>query len=606
MNKFFVVVVLFFWINSFYAQTDSNILAEFGDRSITSQEFKYRYEFTPQIKRQYFDENVAREELLFTIIAENLFSIEAENQGYDTLTLFQDNFIPMEKMYVRDALYTTYVSDKVEFNNKKFIEGMNLANRKIYVDYIFSTSKSDIENAFLKLQNSTNFDSTVSSLTNVEYVGQPYEVVYGKMYFEAERAIYSLTDNAFTKTIQSPNGWYIFRKIKEEPVIYETEQKKQSLVKSVVNNRIEDSIYNDFWREFFAEFKVNVDRPLFLIFADKMHEIVIKHSRKNKIAPGDKITLTIDDLSTLYNSMDKELLNQVFVKFDQNPMLFKEFLRDFIFEGFFTFATDKEKVTAELNSRVRRQVELEQLTRYGYSLGMNSKKEVKEKTDIWKENYLSTLLVKNIIKETDLTDQDIKEYLEEKREIKLEEEQVNIIELLSDSLEVIQQALEIVDNDTAFKQFNMKHTKRVSVKKDGGEFGYFPISDFEEIGKLASSMNVGDVYGPLETSEGYSLFKVIGKIKNKIDDTEFGLDENIKATIKYQKLKDKLESLVLELAEKYNLKINDKLLASLKLLNAQMIVYKYMGFGGRMQAFPYSSPFYEWGVKWKEREKDIL
>ena len=152
----------------------------------------------------------------------------------------------------------------------------------------------------------------------------------------------------------------------------------------------------------------------------------------------------------------------------------------------------------------------------------------------------------------------------------------------------------------------MKHTKRENVKPSGGEFGFFSVSEFEEIGKLASNMNVGDVYGPLETSEGYSLFKVIGKVKNKINEDEFGLDESMRATIMYKKSKEKLESLVLELAEKYNLRINNRLLSSLKLLNAQMIVYKYMGFGGRMLAFPYSSPFYEWGVKWKERKKDIL
>ena len=67
-----------------------------------------------------------------------------------------------------------------------------------------------------------------------------------------------------------------------------------------------------------------------------------------------------------------------------------------------------------------------------------------------------------------------------------------------------------------------------------------------------------------------------------------------------------LDELTAELAEKYNVTINNDLLNSLDLLNSQMVVYRYMGFGGRMQAFPYSSPFYKWREKWEQKKKDLL
>jgi hypothetical protein len=69
---------------------------------------------------------------------------------------------------------------------------------------------------------------------------------------------------------------------------------------------------------------------------------------------------------------------------------------------------------------------------------------------------------------------------------------------------------------------------------------------------------------------------------------------------------NQLENLAVELAEKNNVTINNELLNSLKLLNAQMIVYRYMGFGGRIQAYPYSSPFYKWKEKWEQKKKEAL
>ena len=88
--------------------------------------------------------------------------------------------------------------------------------------------------------------------------------------------------------------------------------------------------------------------------------------------------------------------------------------------------------------------------------------------------------------------------------------------------------------------------------------------------------------------------------------TEADIDENAINTIKYKKIMNQLENLAAKLAEEHNVTINSELLKSLELLNAQMIVYRYMGFGGRIQAFPYSSPFYQWKEKWEQKKKDLL
>ncbi len=48
------------------------------------------------------------------------------------------------------------------------------------------------------------------------------------------------------------------------------------------------------------------------------------------------------------------------------------------------------------------------------------------------------------------------------------------------------------------------------------------------------------------------------------------------------------------LAEKYGVKINYQELASIKVTEVEMMVYRVLGFGGQITAVPYLQPFYKW------------
>jgi len=586
-------------------QNEDDILVKIGEKVITVEEFKHRYEFTPQVNRKYADKGKAKEELLYTLIAENLFAIEAEKHGYDTLLAFKTNYLPLEKMHLRDALYQNEISNKVMFNANSYNRGLQLANHKLFVDYIYSTEEENIAKSYQILKSNPKFDSVVILLKDVEYVNEPYEVNYGKMYPHAEEAIYNLEINEFTKPIQSPEGWYIFRLLSKMPVTFTSHDQRNSLVKNVVEGRSEDSIYNIFWNKFFVDQRITTDGTLFWHFVEKMQKTISANKTKQNLKDGEKIILSNEELLSLKNNIHPDSLNKVFIKFDNSPLTFEQFIDDFIFEGFYTFTTDIDKIASQLNSRVKRQIELELLSQESYKRGMESLPEVKSSTEIWKENYLSTLLLKDIVLNTKLTQVDIESYLNGENN-KGYDTEVNILEILTDSLEIIKQALSIVNNDNSFKSFAKEHTKREGTKNSGGEFGYFSIFENGEIGKIAGTMEIGDVYGPLKTDNGYSVFKLIGKKQNQNGTNTNNIDEDTKLKIKYKKVMDNVENLVVSLAEEHNLSVNTDLLNSLDLLNTQMVVFRYMGFGGRIQAFPYSTPFFNWKNKWEQKKKDLL
>lgn len=588
------------------AQNKDDVLAKVGDKIITVEEFKYRYEFSPQINRKYYDETKSREELLFTLIAENLMAIEAEKRGLDTVSAMKMNYVPLEKMFVRDALYQKEIADKVELDFNKLNKGFELANQKCFVDYVFTRDQKNIEEAFKLLKSSPNFDSLVTLLEDAEYVAEPYEVEYGKMYEHAEKAIFNLEINEFTEPIESPEGWYIFRLISKIPVTFNSFDQKNSLVRKVVESRAEDSIYNDFWNNFFVDKKVSTKGSLFWYLAEEIQKVIVKVKLETNIKENEKISISNEEFSKLMTKLDPDSLNQAFINFEKDPVTLKTFLIDFAFEGFFSFSTELNVIASQLSSRVKRQIELELLSRNAYNKGMESLPEVKSSTELWKEYYLSTLLKKEIYLNTELSEKDIQEFFNQQSNNSLRQTEFNIIEVLSDSLEVIKEALSFSDSLEEFREFALKHTKRELTKENGGEFGYFTANEYEEIGEIVESMEIGDVYGPLQTVEGYSVFKLIDKKENNITKNESFVDDNVRNNLKYKKIMDQLENLTIELAEKNNVSINSELLNSIDLLNTQMVVFRYMGFGGRIQAFPYSSPFYQWKQKWEQKKKEAL
>jgi hypothetical protein len=60
-----------------------------------------------------------------------------------------------------------------------------------------------------------------------------------------------------------------------------------------------------------------------------------------------------------------------------------------------------------------------------------------------------------------------------------------------------------------------------------------------------------------------------------------------------------IEDKAIELANKYQITINKDYLYSEKYSNINLFVHKYLGFGGRIAAVPYTTPFFNWYYKWK-------
>ena len=88
--------------------------------------------------------------------------------------------------------------------------------------------------------------------------------------------------------------------------------------------------------------------------------------------------------------------------------------------------------------------------------------------------------------------------------------------------------------------------------------------------------------------------KVKSQIPDSIKNQHDLINDKIKSGIYFQKLKEFYNDKTVELAQDYGFSINRKLLNSIKVSQVEMLVYRYLGFGGSITAVPYLHPFYEW------------
>ena len=124
--------------------------------------------------------------------------------------------------------------------------------------------------------------------------------------------------------------------------------------------------------------------------------------------------------------------------------------------------------------------------------------------------------------------------------------------------------------------------------------------DYGEIGRVAATMKIGDVYGPLKVPEGYSIFKLIDK-KDSVTINPKPFDvvkDNYRNELIYKKLHAKMINYTTSLALKYGVSIDYKTLNSIEVTNINSFAIRQMGFGGKMTAVPLLAPNNDWVQPW--------
>ena len=424
---------------------------------------------------------------------------------------------------------------------------------------------------------------------------------------EVEDSLYKMIPGEISDPVESPNGWYIFKLISiEEKIMRDAkhaEAEKKNVLK-IASATITDSIYKEYYSTFFSNVNAETNRELFLEFADLVINLLYKRFSNKEDASTEPIVLLPEDLYKIESILGKQKLNSDLINLDDKPVKLDEFLQALAFEKFSVDTLDKELIKFKLNGFVKRFIEYELLAREGFRRGLQNLPEVQKYLSMWRNYYLSEALRKNLFESISVSDEEAYEYFEEKINNSYQTTQIKIIEILTEDLDVIRNVLGELEKGSDFEDLARKYTIGEETKNNHREPGYFSIGELGEIGRIAATMEVGEMYGPVKVPEGYSLFKLVDKKEeSNLAETSFSdVKDKIKIELKYRKVSEEIINETVELANKYGVTVNQETLESINVLNTTTVVYRYFGFGGRLLAVPMTLPNYLWVNPWREQE----
>jgi len=603
--KLTALFLFFFTLQIGVNAQSGKTIAEVGNRRISEKEFALRFKMVPSLSKDGA-KNVKnrKKKMLYSIIAEKLWALAAEEAGYDNNDIMKKTFKIVERMYARDALYEREIKKKIKLNPADIIKGKERTVQVLSVKYLISYDKKEINEFYARLKKGADFESLLNGRIEEKLQKEFTTISFGETGKDVEDVLYSLKLGEFTPPIEEEGAFLIFKLYKIEPKQFSSDKERNNAfakVKKIVNDRITEKAVKNFYKKLFAGKEVKTNGFVFWSLSRGIIEALHGRQLIDGIPDGEKIELESKDYPKLARKIGADTLGMKFVKINGRSITADEFLHNLFFEGFYTNNLNPNLIRAKLNSRVKRFIEQEMLADEAFRKGYNNLPDVKMSIEIWKDYYLANLFKSELFNSVKLSDEEVlNEFKKSKnsRQIK----QVNIAEVLTDSLEIVNKVLSELSEGADLRDLALKFSKRKWANGKNGESGFFPVTMYGKIGEIAGGMKIGDIYGPLKTPDGYSVFELLGvkEVSAEPKDFENVKDEFVKK-LKAEKIKSALIRKTVELADKYGVKINEQALDALKVNNLQMLVYKYFGFGGRMLAFPLTPEFTEWKAPWKDR-----
>ncbi len=611
MKKILFLVSLLFFIcaNLILGQTKLKPVAKVGNEEISSQEFKIRYELMPRLSKDYYNTDSLKKEFLHSLIAEKLWAEEAVHEGLDTLEYLKYFIKNIEKLLVKDALYKKEVDSKIKITDRDVSEAQQRKTIKLNMEILSSADSSEIFKAYSLLKDKVLFESIASHGTKEGLQNSNNSVSFGDMNDEMiEDSIYKLKIGEFTKPMRNDFGWFIF--LLANKTLVDTSERQNATplreIKDIIRERRAKKIGTAYLNSLLRGVKIEFNQQLFWMLVDKFTNALQRREKTiNDTSKVETYSLVEYDILKLIDEIRIDTLNMTFIPIKKNNIPLKEFLYDLTMDGFEVPRPEKNLIASKLNSVVKIYTQNQLITEEGYRQGFQKSPEIKAELKMWQDNYLSNILRNNHFKSENVSDDEIRQEYNRIYNSSSPVTEVNIIEILTDNLDVIQLVMNELKAGKDFKELAKKYSNRESTKAAGGEFGFFPVTAHGEIGKQAAKMKIEDVYGPLKLAEGYSLFKLIGKKESAAptSKTYNEVKSSIKEDLLYQKFIKHFYNYTGELADKFGISINKKNLNAVNVTNINMFTYRYIGFGGVMTAMPFTNSWYEWYDIWKNSKK---
>ena len=581
------------------AQDELQPLAKVGNQIITVDEFRNRYEFMPHLNYSSDNKDTLKKEFLYSLIAERLWALEALEKRIDTLDIVKQSLKTLEKLFVKDELFRNEVEYKIQLSSEEISKGLLRVPRTLYIYIITASDSNEIYSIYNLLLEGKSFDSIL--VTRQEYNSQqkPFQIKLGTFSNElVEDLVFDLKLDEFSVPIYSDFKWYLFKVVSEEidSTLFNDNETARNKSISILTERKRKNIASRFLDSLLGGRTITADKELFTAFTDKLIQVLNERVSKTISDSNKIIDLTSEDLIKVLKLIEQSKLNSLFVKFDNTELTLKDFIYYLMYQKISFPSLKSNRIKLVINSAVKQFIEDEVITAEGYKRKLNFSPSVQKELDMWRNYYLSEIMMQKFSDSITVSDSEIENYIIQKSDNGSNQLMINIVEILTHNLDDMMSVLDELKSGKNFRELAKQYNQRVYTKVSNGEWGNFLAKSAGEIGQIASNLDIGEIYGPIKVKEGYSIFQLIDK--KVIPDSIIKISDEPKDYIRMKLTLSKVNELINKntfyLSQKFGVEINENLLNKIELSQINMFTYKLIGFGGKIAAMPITIPIFEW------------
>jgi len=573
--------------NFFKSEIKNDTIAKVGDKAITVRDFIERYELTVwrgKEKKTQVDKN--KLEFLYSMIAEKLLAFKGLELGLDKDPEIQRAIQQTEKLLVLDALYKQEIKNKVSVSEREILEALPKYNTEVELHYIIAETKEKADSLWNLLKGGEDFDSLMVKLGQKN---NSEKLRWGEIYAPIEKIVYDyLSVGEVYQPVQVDSLWYIIKlagKSSKFGLSPDEIESAKSQVRKIIQERKEKQRFIEFVNEFGKGKILKVDAHLLKLLYREINNIVEKkkYVRKAENVSVYPLAVLRDDFLDIKSRL-AGFLDQYFLKGDSFNRTLDYVIDQLSFKGF-VLHSDRQSVSGVLNGLLKTIINEEFLAFEGYRRGLDKSPEVLKDMEMWRDAYLA-YAVKKLVLDSLKFNRSIsaEELLKSYRPTTGDIWEIKIQEILVNDIDLADSLLNLVKSGYDMGELARRFSKREIARENDGIIGYVLSNQLGEIGQIAGTLEIGEVYGPLYTEEGYSIFKLIDKRKPK--DTLF--------VVNYDTFGVVLNKLIASLADEYGVSVKPEILKAVEVTYINTIVVRFLGFNNRILAVPLLERNVDW------------
>jgi len=572
-----------------YSQIDDDIIvARVGSAEITAREFRERFELTPwpgKHKKGFLD--VIKEQFLYAMIAERVLAFEAENEGYAADPGIDMAMSRLERWYAKDKLYAEEVRKTILISEEDLREEFVRDQTDVFVSFLYFESPVEASVVWQSIRDGTPFNRII--LENPDHMVQNHKVEWNTTVPQLLYAVDTLEVGEVSEPIPTQYGYYIVKVESRftNPLLTEASFRAQekSLEKRL-RTRLEKPQAREYVGDVIGDRRLEAHGRGIRLIGEQFERVL---QRKRVYDVSDHHIIMFNDLDfdeMIYALRDN--LDVPAIQVLEEDWSIKETLDRLRLYGVWFEKDPGVPLLPQLRDLLEELAVDEILAQKALGRNYHRHPDVRRELETWRIHYLAELYKRDLIRGLEVDEDAMYDYYERHADMYTRPFLVNIREVLVATQAEAQSIMSEVDAGRDFEELARLHSLRDWAARQGGEFGLFPSTLYGDIGRIAATLDIGELYGPLPVPEGYSVFKLLDKKQTDTDlnQTFDDVRESIRQILLQNKSAGILSKKINSLLDEYGFSVDYNKLDLVDVTPIQMFAIRRFGFGGNYPVVP--------------------